>query len=341
MESNNVGNAADSHTGLDNFHFGHVDKIYFRIGTAGARPFDGAEIAICRKKFAKRKICLGNTRRNFFEISRNVVGNVSGNGLQMLHRRILNDKFGKILRGRFNFGIYRRNFHGIVYNNRRCFKLIEFKNIFYAYDGANFILNDVNFQIAKGETVFVGGSNGAGKSTLLKIINGIIFPTKGKFIFEGVEITEKILKDNVFSKKFHQKIGYIWQNSDAQLFCGSVEEEISFGPLQMGLTSTEIKRRVDDAISLFKLEHLRKRAPYYLSGGEKKKTAIASIFVMNPAVWTLDEPLNELDDESQNFMTDFLIELKNSGKTIIFSSHDKFLADKIADRKIILGGVKA
>lgn len=214
--------------------------------------------------------------------------------------------------------------------------MIEFKNIFYTYDGENFTLKDVNLQIQKGETVYIGGANGAGKSTLLKIINGIIFPTKGNYFFENTEVTEKILADNKFSKKFHQKIGYIWQNPDAQLFCGSVEEEISFGPLQMGLRAEEIKKRVEDAISLFHLEKLRKRAPYYLSGGEKKKTAIASIFVMNPSVWTLDEPLNELDDKAQEFMTNFLLELKSSGKTIIFSSHDKFLADEIADKKILL-----
>jgi len=214
--------------------------------------------------------------------------------------------------------------------------MIEFKNIFYTYDGENFTLKDVNLQIQKGETVYISGANGAGKSTLLKIINGIIFPTKGNYFFESTEVTEKILADNKFSKKFHQKIGYIWQNPDAQLFCGSVEEEISFGPLQMGLRAEEIKKRVEDAISLFHLEKLRKRAPYYLSGGEKKKTAIASIFVMNPSVWTLDEPLNELDDKAQEFMTNFLLELKSSGKTIIFSSHDKFLADEIADKKILL-----
>lgn len=214
--------------------------------------------------------------------------------------------------------------------------MIEFQNLFYAYDGGEFVLNDVNFRIERGQTIFIGGENGAGKSTLLKIINGLIFPTKGKFFFEGNEITPALMKNNIFSKKFHQKIGYIWQNPDSQLFCSSVEEEISFGPLQMGLSADEIKNRVNDAIELFGLEKLRHRAPYYLSGGEKKKTAIASIFVMNPTVWTLDEPLNELDEKARNFMINFLSELKNVGKTIIFSSHEKFLAEKLADVKISL-----
>lgn len=214
--------------------------------------------------------------------------------------------------------------------------MIEFQNLFYAYDGGEFVLNDVNFRIEKGQTIFIGGENGAGKSTLLKIINGLIFPTKGKFFFEGNEITPALMRNNIFAKKFHQKIGYIWQNPDSQLFCSSVEEEISFGPLQMGLSADEIKTRVDDAIELFGLEKLRHRAPYYLSGGEKKKTAIASIFVMNPTVWTLDEPLNELDEKARNFMINFLTELKNVGKTIIFSSHEKFLTEKLADAEISL-----
>ena len=214
--------------------------------------------------------------------------------------------------------------------------MIEFQNIFFAYDGGEEVLSDVNFRIEKGQAVFIGGANGAGKSTLLKIINGLIFPTKGKFFFEGNDITPVQMKNNLFAKKFHQKIGYIWQNPDSQLFCGSVEEEISFGPLQMGLSADEIKKRVNDALELFGLEKLRNRAPYYLSGGEKKKTALASIFVMNPTVWTLDEPLNELDEKSKNFMVNFLAELKSAGKTIIFSSHEKFLAEKIADAEIFL-----
>ena len=214
--------------------------------------------------------------------------------------------------------------------------MIEFQNLFFAYDGGEEVLRDVNFRIERGQTIFIGGENGAGKSTLLKIINGLIFPTKGKFFFEGNEITPALMKNNIFSKKFHQKIGYIWQNPDSQLFCSSVEEEISFGPLQMGLSAEEIKTRVNDAIELFGLEKLRHRAPYYLSGGEKKKTAIASIFVMNPIVWTLDEPLNELDEKARDFMINFLSELKNADKTIIFSSHEKFLAEKISDAKISL-----
>ena len=214
--------------------------------------------------------------------------------------------------------------------------MIEFRGVSYAYD-EEFVFKDINFKINRGESVALCGANGSGKSTILKIINGIIFPTEGKYFFDGQEITKKILDDNKFSKKFHQRVGFIWQNSDVQLFCGSVEEEISFGPRQMGLLDTEIKKRTEDAMEVLQLTKLKNRAPYTLSGGEKKKTAIASILTMNPEVWTLDEPLSALDEKFKNWMTEFLLALKNAGKTILFSSHDSNFIEKIANRKFFLG----
>ena len=224
----------------------------------------------------------------------------------------------------------------VIFNfGRREQIIIELKNIFYAYD-ENFVLRDVNLRVEKGETVALCGANGAGKSTLLKIINGLIFPVRGVYEFEGVEINEKILSSSKFSKNFHQKIGFVWQNSDVQLFCSSVEEEISFGPEQMGLPESEIKKRLEDALEFFGLKNLRHRAPYTLSGGEKKKTALASVLTMNPAVWTLDEPLSALDEKTKEILTNFLLELKKAGKTIIFSSHDSNFIKKIADTQLNL-----
>ena len=171
---------------------------------------------------------------------------------------------------------------------------------------------------------------------MLKILNGLIFPVRGSYKFESKEITPKIMADNKFAKYFHQKIGFVWQNPDVQLFCSSVEEELAFGPEQMGLPSEEVRKRVEDALEFFGLTKLRYRAPYYLSGGEKKKTALASVLTMNPAIWTLDEPLSALDEETKNNLTEFLLELKRAGKTIIFSSHDANFISKIADRTLNL-----
>ena len=213
--------------------------------------------------------------------------------------------------------------------------MIEFQDVCYAYDRIP-VLRHVSFQIRRGDTVLLEGPNGAGKSTILKLLNGLIYPEQGKFLFEGTEITEKLMREHKYSKWYHQKVGFIWQNPDVQLFCGSVEEELAFGPQQMGLSAQEITRRVEDALQLLEIEHLRTRAPYYLSGGEKKKTAIASVLTMNPEIWTMDEPLSALDDKTQRWLTEFLQALRKAGKTLILSTHDKVFAQGFADYKIVL-----
>lgn len=209
--------------------------------------------------------------------------------------------------------------------------MIELTDVSYSYY-EDVVLENLSLNIKEGEAVAICGDNGSGKSTLLKLINGLIFPQKGTYKFDGVEITEKQMDNSDFSKVFHQKIGFVWQNPDTQLFCSSVEEELAFGPMQMGLSEEEINKRVEDSLELLGLKHLRKRPPYYLSGGEKKKTAIASILTMNPTVWTLDEPLSSLDKKTREWLIDFLKALKQAGKTIVFSSHETTLVESIADR---------
>ncbi|MCR5756540.1 MAG: energy-coupling factor ABC transporter ATP-binding protein [Selenomonas sp.] len=213
--------------------------------------------------------------------------------------------------------------------------MIRFEDVCYAYDGRP-VLRHADFTIAQGEATALSGPNGAGKSTLLRILNGLIFPEVGHYRFRGVEITAAKMREHRYAKAFHQQIGFVWQNPDIQLFCGSVAEELAFGPEQMGLPADEIKRRVEDALEFAGIAHLRERAPYTLSGGEKKKTAIASILTMNPAVWTLDEPLSALDEKSQQWLIEFLLALKKSGKTLIFSTHDGNLARHLADQEIRL-----
>lgn len=213
--------------------------------------------------------------------------------------------------------------------------IIDLQDVCFAYDDY-IALRHINLHIHAGETVVLQGSNGCGKSTLLKLMNGLIFPNEGTYLFHGKEISEKSMKDKSFSKEFHQKMGFIFQNSDVQLFCGSVEEEIAFGPQQMGLSEEEVKKRVNDVIELIGIEKLRDRAPYHLSGGEKKKVAIACILSMNPDVLVLDEPLAGLDQQTQKWLVGFLKELQNSGKTLIISTHNYTLAELLGHRFVIM-----
>lgn len=199
--------------------------------------------------------------------------------------------------------------------------MIELKNVCYSYKEAD-ALEYINLKIEKGEAVALIGPNGSGKSTLLKLINGIVFPKKGTYTFEGKEINEKVLSESKFSKLFHKRIGFVFQNSEAQLFCSSVYEEIAFGPRQMGFEEFEVDKRVKDCLKLLAIEALEKRIPYNLSGGEKKRIAIASVLALNPEVLVLDEPMNGLDPKTKRFLRDLIIKLNSAGKTIICSTHD-------------------
>ena len=211
--------------------------------------------------------------------------------------------------------------------------MIELKNVCYAY-GKEIALRYINLNIQKGESVIIQGPNGCGKSTLIKLLNGIIFPMEGSYTYQGHEITEKTLKDTRFAKWFHQQMGYVFQNADTQLFCGSVEEEIAFGPTQMGLSENEIRQRTEDCLKLCGIEKLRERPPYHLSGGEKRKVSLACILSMNPEVLILDEPLAGLDENTQKMLIDFLKKFHVSGKTLIIITHNNQLAKELGTRFI-------
>lgn len=214
--------------------------------------------------------------------------------------------------------------------------LIEFRDFCYAYESEP-VLRHIDLEIDAGDSVVLMGYNGSGKSTLLKAMNGLVFPQQGAYLFDGTAVTPETMKDQAFAKRLHQRVGFIFQDSDAQLFCSSVEEEVAFGPRQMGLPEDEVERRVADACRLLGIERLRKRAPYHLSGGEKKKTAIACILSMNPDVYCFDEPLNGLDVKTRDWLYGFLQTLKESGKTLIVSTHDQSLADALADYFVYMG----
>ncbi len=212
--------------------------------------------------------------------------------------------------------------------------MIKLDDICFAYDSTP-VLKHFSTEIAYGEFVVIKGDNGCGKSTLLNIINALEFAEIGTYTFDGTVIDKKAMKNEQFAKAFHQKIGYVFQNTDAQLFCSSVYDEIAFAPRQMQLDEAEIAKRVDNMLKLTGTEHLKERAPFHLSMGEKKKVAVASVLAMNPQVLILDEPMNFLDKKSREWLVEFLNQMHSVGKTIIIVSHtDDF--DKMADKMIEL-----
>lgn len=212
--------------------------------------------------------------------------------------------------------------------------MIELIDVNFSYEN-NKALNSINLKIEKGQSVSLLGSNGSGKSTLLKLINGLIFPASGIYSFNGETITEKKLKDAKFSKSFHQKLGFVFQNSESQLFCSNVYDEVAFGPRQMGMDEKAVEARVNDCLALLKMQDFKNRQPYHLSGGEKKKVAIASVLALNPEVLILDEPMNGLDPRTERFLAEFILELNKSGKTIITSTHNLELVQEISERAIL------
>ena len=212
--------------------------------------------------------------------------------------------------------------------------MIQMQDICFSYEDA-VVLSHFQMEIREGETVILKGPNGCGKSTVLKLMNGLIFPERGTYLFEGKAVTKKTMEDAAFSRDFHRKIGYLFQNSDSQLFHNSVEDEIAFALVQMEKEENEIHGRVEDMLTLLDIEKLRRRAPYHLSSGEKKKVALASILVANPRVIILDEPISGLDRSTQEWMLDFFAQMKQAGKTIVIATHNEELAKRLGDREII------
>jgi cobalt/nickel transport system ATP-binding protein len=214
--------------------------------------------------------------------------------------------------------------------------IISLKNINYSYYGKIPALRNIDISIKKGEMFSIIGLNGCGKSTLLHIINALVFPDSGEVLFEGKPLTEKSLADNSFGMNFRQRMGYIFQNPDIQLFCPSVFDELLFGPLQLNLPIEIAMERAEQTLHFLGIGYLKERPVYMLSGGEKKRVAIASVLTMNPDILLVDEPLSSLDPKTQTFFIELLLELNHAGKTIIFTTHHLELIDHLQPRVAVL-----
>jgi cobalt/nickel transport system ATP-binding protein len=218
--------------------------------------------------------------------------------------------------------------------------IFDLRNVSYSYMGKIDALKDISLKVSQGEQVCIMGANGSGKSTLLAIINGLVFPTTGEYYAFGQPVSEEVfdsIKENEFRYYFRKKVGFVFQNSDVQLFSPTVFEEIAFGPLQLDLPKEEVVTRVEDVIEMMDISKLRDRAPHTLSGGEKKKVCIASVLATNPDVLLLDEPTAGLDPRTQLWLIELLQELGRAGKTIITATHDLDIIEQISERAVVMG----
>jgi energy-coupling factor transport system ATP-binding protein len=200
--------------------------------------------------------------------------------------------------------------------------MIEVKNVFFSYSNDVEALNGLSLKIRNGEFVAIMGQNGAGKTTLVKLFNGLLKPTKGEVLIDGLN-TRKVSVANLA-----RKVGFVFQNADHQLFCETVEEEVAFALRNFGFKEKTIQKRVNWALNLLDLTEYRQASPFMLSGGERKRVALASVLSWNPKVLILDEPTIGQDHQQKEKLRQFIVQLNTQGKTVVIVTHDvEFVAD--------------
>ena len=210
--------------------------------------------------------------------------------------------------------------------------IFELQDVIYRYDGTAGLpaLDGVSMRVEPAQRVVLLGANGSGKSTLLRIFDALYFPESGTVSFEGEALTEASLQDQRRLHAFRRRVGLVFQNPDVQLFNPTVFDEVAFGPLQLRWPKEKILSQVADALEVMGVGHLRDRVPHRLSGGEKKRVAIASVLVMNPDVLLLDEPTSGLDPRSQSQVIDLLTNANGAGRTVMTATHDLNIVEDIA-----------
>jgi cobalt/nickel transport system ATP-binding protein len=216
-----------------------------------------------------------------------------------------------------------------LFGNNVVFKL---KDVSFRYPSNEEALSKINLEIKKGELSVLLGANGCGKSTLLKILDALIFPQEGEFYAFEKLITEEALADEEFFYSFRRRVGFLFQESDVQLFNPTVWDEVAYGPLQLGLNSSSVRERVERTLENLNMKHLKDRPPFRLSGGERKKEAIASILSIDPEVLLLDEPTNGLDPRTQRHLINLIKDFHKQNKTVVISTHNLDLVYELADK---------
>ncbi len=205
---------------------------------------------------------------------------------------------------------------------------MEFRQVRYSYEGSREeALRGVDFKIGHGEKVALLGPNGAGKSTLLLHTDGLLLPASGEVVVCGMPVERKTLAD------VRRRVGMVFQNPDDQLFMPTVEEDVAFGPLNMGLDAGEVEMRISAAMRAVGAEGLRKRSPMQLSGGQKRAVALAAVLAMRPQILVLDEPTANLDGRTRRSLMSVLGRIDS---TCIIATHDLAMARALCTRAIVM-----
>lgn len=205
--------------------------------------------------------------------------------------------------------------------------VIEISDLQYVYPDGNQAINEVSLKLRHGETVGIVGANGAGKSTLLMLLVGIIFPSHGSISVGNIPVTKKTLP------YIREKVGMVFQDPDNQLFMNTVYDDVAFGPRNYKLDEEEVAKRVLKSLETVGMLHLKDRAPYKLSGGEKRSVSIATVLSMHPEILIMDEPSSSLDPKSRRCLINLL---KSFDHTKIIATHDLDMVFELCDRTIIL-----
>jgi cobalt/nickel transport system ATP-binding protein len=210
--------------------------------------------------------------------------------------------------------------------------VLEARDVRYRYPRGREAISGISFHIRRGEKIALVGPNGAGKSTLLQMFNGMIRPDTGSMLFDN----EPIRYDTSSLRQLRKRVGFVLQNPDRQIIAPTVYQDVAFGPTNLGYNEPAVREAVATALRHVGLVGFERRPPHQLSGGEKKRVAIAGVLAMDPDVLVFDEPTSGLDPSGSEDLMELLDELNHEGKTIIISTHDVELAYPWADRAILL-----
>lgn len=209
-------------------------------------------------------------------------------------------------------------------------RLATFRKVNFSYEDGTEALHGVTLDIGKGEHIALVGGNGSGKTTLAKHLNGLLKPTHGQVMVGGLDTSREPVS------RLAKRVGYAFQNPDHQLFCPTVEEEVRFGPKNLGFPDSDVAKKAEHALEVMSIEHLKAEAPLSLSLGDRRRVSIASVIAMDTEVIVLDEPTTGLDAKEARELMSVMNEMNREGKTIVLITHEMRIVAEHSERVIVL-----